>query len=101
MTLILLLALAMAGWFWFDTMQAREAAVAAAGRCCAREDVQLLDETVALQRLGFRRHNGRMHILRTYRFEYTTTGTSREAGSLVMVGHKIVHLTLGSTHLLH
>ena len=101
MTFILLLATAAGTWFWFDTMQAREAAVEAAGRYCAREDVQLLDETVALQRLGFSRRNGRMRILRTYRFEYTTTGASREAGGLVMVGHEVVHLTLGSPRLPH
>jgi hypothetical protein len=47
---LLLLALIGAGvWFWIDSMNAREGAIAAAARACNDVNVQLLDQTVALE----------------------------------------------------
>src|SRR5207245_1490575 len=41
-----LAALALLAWLWFDSMRAREHAVAAGARACERNGLQFLDQTV-------------------------------------------------------
>jgi len=41
-----LAAIAALGWWWYDSMRARERALATAGAACARDGLQFLDETV-------------------------------------------------------
>src|SRR5262252_7539733 len=45
-SIVWLLALAALAWLWYDSMRARERAVAAGQNACARERLQFLDETV-------------------------------------------------------
>ncbi len=47
MSLLLLLSLAVTGWFWFDSLRALEVARRAGKRICDEENVQFLDDTVA------------------------------------------------------
>ena len=83
-------ALAAAAWFWYDSMRAREAAVALGKKICGSEGVQFLDDTVALAVLRVAR-NGKGHaaIRRTYRFEFSAVGTDRLSGSIVMLGNQM------------
>jgi hypothetical protein len=86
-----LVLLAGMGWLWFDSLSAREAAVAAARAACRAEDLLLLDDTVAIARLRLARDSdGVMHIQRVYGFEYSDTGNDRHPGSVVMLGSRIV-----------
>ena len=63
--------LAAVGWFWFDTLKAREAALAAARETCAAEGLMLLDDTVAVSTLKpARDEDGRIRLQRAYDFEY-------------------------------
>jgi len=79
------------GWLWFDSLSAREAAVAAARAACRAEDLLLLDDTVAIARLRLARDSdGVMRIQRVYGFEYSDTGNDRHPGSVVMLGSRIV-----------
>lgn len=74
-------------WFWVDTLRARERAVQLSGDLCRRRNLQLLDETVSLHRLGVARdHNGRARLRRHYRFEFTRDGSVRDQGTVVMLG---------------
>lgn len=84
-----------AGWFWMDTLQARDAALDAARRACESENVQLLDWTVAVTqvRLG-RDDEGRRRLQRTYEFEFSDTGNNRIKGSLTLVGRQLLALSL-------
>lgn len=92
LTLLCLLA-----WFWFDSLKAREAGVLAARTACAREGVQLLDETVVGRGLSLKRDDdGRMAIRRAYDFEYSDTGYDRHRGSVVMMGREVVMLDLAA-----
>jgi len=85
-----LLLLAGAGWLWFDSLSAREAAVAAARAACVSEDLLLLDDTVAIARLRFARDgDGALRIRRVYGFEYSDTGNDRHSGNVVMLGSRI------------
>ena len=96
MTEILGLALlATAGWLWFDSLQAREAAVRAARRACEADGVMLLDDTVALAAFGLRRSGGGwLAVRRVYRFEFSDTGDNRLDGSVTMLGADVQTLYL-------
>ena len=75
---------------WVSIMRARETAVACAKRICAAEDVQLLDFTVALEKLSLTRdQHGRAALRRSYRFEFSDTGNNRREGRIVLVGNSL------------
>src|SRR5258708_26814163 len=58
------------GFFWIDSLRARERALAAGRRACERYGVQLLDETVQFARLRLARDEaGRPAPRRPYSFE--------------------------------
>ena len=85
--LLALIALALIVWFWADSLRVREHALRACAIACQRINTQLLDETVALRRLGITRNeDGRAVWRRTYRFEYTNDGNQRLRGSVTMNG---------------
>jgi hypothetical protein len=85
-----LVACAVAVAAWLSIMRARESAVGHAKRICSAEDVQLLDFTVALEKLNFARDRlGRAALRRTYRFEFSDTGNNRREGRVVLVGNTI------------
>lgn len=90
-----LLALAIAVFFWVDSLRARERAVAAGRAACRRYGVQLLDDTVAIARLRIARDDdGRLKLRRTYAFEFSDTGNNRRRGAIVMLGGILTDLQL-------
>jgi hypothetical protein len=97
MTEILLLCLfAALAWLWWDSMQAREAAVTAARSACDAEGLQFLDDTVGIAALRPARNgNGRLLLQRAYDFEFSDTGDNRRKGSVVMLGRRVVVLNIG------
>ena len=89
-TLLILAALV---WLWFDSMRARERALASGKRACERDGLMFLDETVECVALGFARDaDGRMALRRTYGFEFSDTGNNRRSGSIVMLGGEVESL---------
>jgi hypothetical protein len=84
-----------AGWFWFDSLRAREAAVGMARDACAADGVLLLDDTVALMKLRLARdERGAVALMRVYRFEFTDTGNNRLEGSVALLGATVQTLYL-------
>lgn len=82
-------------WLWLDSLKAREMAVSAARAACQSEGLLLLDETVSIQRLSPGRDGESMlRIRRLYAFEYSDTGNDRRAGSLVMLGSRVLVINL-------
>jgi len=98
-TLPELLGLAVLGagaWFWLDSLRVREAAVAAARAACAAEGLLLLDDTVAIARLGVARdRDGQLRFRRAYEFEYSDTGDNRLRGGIVLAGREVVLVNVG------
>jgi hypothetical protein len=96
LTEIILLALfAALGWLWWDSMQAREAAVAAARTACAAEGLLFLDDTVGIAGIKPARNaEGRLLLQRAYDFEFSDTGDNRIRGSIVMLGRRVLLLNL-------
>jgi hypothetical protein len=84
-----------AGWFWYDSMRARERAVALGRRACEREGLQFLDETVLCTRTRpARAADGRVRLRRVYRFEFSDDGVNRRGGELVLLGPALESLEL-------
>jgi uncharacterized protein DUF3301 len=82
-------------WFWMDTLKARETALAAARRACEADGLQLLDETVAVERLRpSRDDSGRLTVRRDYVFEYSQDGVDRHRGALTLLGREVTLLDL-------
>jgi hypothetical protein len=92
---LVLVSLAVLGFLWYDSMRAREHAVAAGASACVRDGLQLLDETVECVLLEPARNAaGRLVLRRTYRFEFSDTGDNRRAGSVVMLGGEVESLVM-------
>jgi hypothetical protein len=87
--LILLLALAGVVGTWLKFTQVRERAVEEARRQCAQHGLQLLDETVGLRSLRWRRVGGRRRFELGYAFEISAHGDDRLDGRLWMHGERL------------
>jgi hypothetical protein len=86
---------AAAGWFWYDSLRARERAVGLGRQACERERLQFLDETVLCTRTRPARDaDGRVRLRRMYRFEFSDDGMRRRAGHLVLLGAELETLEL-------
>jgi uncharacterized protein DUF3301 len=73
-------------YMWQSALKAREQARAISHALCAQARVQLLDQTVSLQRLGVARgSDGWLHLRRRYRFELSTDGVDRHQGTLELL----------------
>ena len=91
-----LIALLLLGWLWYDSLEAREAAVQAARAACEAEGLLFLDDTVGFRSLKPARDSeGRLKLQRAYDFEYSDTGNNRVHGSVVMLGKRVTLLNVG------
>jgi hypothetical protein len=92
--LILLIVFGIAALLWSDARAASELATRLGRDACARAGVQWLDQSMALSRLGVRRAgNGRLRLLRQYRFDYSTQGDDRHQGSLALLGRELLWIS--------
>ena len=83
------------GWLWYNSMQARERAVAEGGRACDRAGLQFLDQSVECVSLRpTRNDDGRLVLRRVYKFEFADSGWSRRSGHVVITGGEVERLTL-------
>lgn len=89
-SLFLLAGIGLIVWFWLQSLHARELAIRTAKDLCQRQGLQLLDATVSLNSLRPRRNaQGHMSLLRTYQFEYSTDGTERQMGFVLLLGLRV------------
>ena len=88
--LLALLILLATAWFWYDSLGARESANAAAFDACHSTGAVLLDGTVAFRRLeAVRVADGSLGFRRTYVFDYTRDGATRQQGFVVITGRSV------------
>lgn len=73
-------------WFWLDSARARELAVGICSESCNRAQLQFLDQTVALRRLGIRWTPQGIRVRRTFQFDYSEEGEGRHQGRITLVG---------------
>lgn len=82
-------------WFWLDSARSREMATAICSKACKLREVQFLDQTVALSRIGISRTQNGIRLRRTFRFDFSEEGQSRHSGHIVMVGIHMQEFSLG------
>lgn len=82
----LVVALLVGGFaLWLDTLRARDLALTVARQQTARLGLQLLDDTVALQKTQVvRTASGWLALARRFRFEFTETGDNRRDGFVLL-----------------
>ncbi len=94
-SLPLIIFIVLLGWFWLDSLRTREIAIGICRVACERRQVQFLDQTVALRRLGLRWPHQGLRFRRVYRFDYSEEGAGRRIGYLVMLGVDLEEISLG------
>lgn len=81
--------------FWWQSDQIKQLALVAVAQYCKRQDLQLLDQTMVLQGVWPSRNSlGSLVLRRTYRFEFTTTGSERYQGTVILHGKKLTTLDI-------
>jgi len=87
---MLLLLLILAGAYaWQNALRARERARELCSDLCMQANVQLLDQTVALQRMRLIRGPRGLRLRRDYRFDFSIDGRDRHRGSLSLVAGEL------------
>ena len=82
--------------FWHSSLAARELANQIAQETCTHANVQMLDGTVAIHRLRIvRTGDAPLAWHRTYVFDYTADGYSRQRGFVVLTGDTVDTVGLG------
>lgn len=87
--LIPVLLLMLVAWIWLIGARAREFATLLARRHCTQRNLQLLDETVALARMGIRWTDAGIRMRRMYRFEFSLEGVGRRIGYVLILGDRV------------
>lgn len=78
----------------YVALRAKELARSAAQQHCRAHGLGLLDDTVVLKRLLVRRNpDGRIELRRQYRFEFTSDGSLRYSGEIVLSGRHVLSIT--------
>ena len=94
-SLIFLSVIGILVWLWLDGARAREIAVQIAQAMCNKRGFQLLDDSVHLQRTGLRWGNQGLRIRRMFDFDFSTEGTGRRSGYLILIGTNLEQADLG------
>ncbi len=83
---------------WWHNLKLREYATQKVLRYCEQQDVQLLDENIALKGMRPARstETGMLVLARRYQFYFTSTGDERYPGTLEMVGRRITRIELAA-----
>lgn len=93
--LLIVCLLLLLGWFWLDSLRAREIAIGLCQAACRQRDLQWLDQTVALRRLGLTWRSEGLRLRRVYRFDFSEEGMERRQGYIVMRGLNLEELSFG------
>ena len=91
---VLMLLAAGAAWLWHNN-GLRERALERVKQHCKNLDIELLDENVALKKIGLIPDaNGHKRLARVYNFEFTVTGDQRHTGTITQFGAHSVKIEL-------
>lgn len=82
-------------WLGLDTLVARDRARSIAARICRQQNLQLLDQTVALRKMAPGRDSrGTLRVNREFRFEFSSNGADRHGGEIRLLGKTFVRAVL-------
>ena len=78
------------GLYFLSAIRVRELAVQAVTRAGKEDDYQVLDQAVHIRRISLSRdQQGRWHVWRQYRFDYSFDGVERRQGHVIMLGKQL------------
>lgn len=93
--LLLWFVIATAAYLWWYGRGLKDAALKAAKRYCQSQQLQLLDESLVLNKLRISRDDrGQLCLKRHYRFEFSATGDERYLGVVELNGKRILRIEL-------
>jgi Protein of unknown function (DUF3301) len=96
-SLTLLVVIGLLVWFGLESLRSRDIAIQVARTSCKQQELQLLDGTVSLQgiRLYYRNRDD-YGLKRTYTFDYSGDGISRQTGCVVLYNNRVMSIVLES-----
>ncbi len=93
--LFIVFMLVMIAAFIWQNAGLKEHALVLAKRHCKTQDVQFLDDSIALTRIKLHKDpRGNFGICRRYAFEFTATGERRYSGELSLFGRRLMNIEL-------
>ncbi|WP_027147308.1 MULTISPECIES: DUF3301 domain-containing protein [Methylobacter] len=88
--IILIGLLIVAYLYWASAQRVKSIALNATKQHCLDMNVQMLDDYIALTGLWLKRdRTGKVHLWRSFQFEFSSTGNERYNGQIVMFGCRI------------
>ncbi|PSL15217.1 uncharacterized protein DUF3301 [Marinobacterium halophilum] len=83
---------------WWHNLKLREYATQKVKRYCSAQDVQLLDDNIALKSLRPVRDgdSGMLVLARRYQFYFTSTGDERYPGTIELTGRRVIRIELAA-----
>ena len=82
-------------WLFLDSLRAQERAITICNKACEERNVQFLDQTVSLHRIGVRWGAEGIRLRRIFRFDYSDDGENRHTGHLILAGTRQEELSMG------
>jgi len=80
---------------WWHNLKIREYATRQVSDYCRQQNIQLLDESIALKSMSPRRNRqGNLELVRCYQFNFTSTGDERYQGQVRLSGRRVVAFEL-------
>ena len=90
--ILLLLFLGLIVWCWQFNLRYREYTIIQCRKICNEMNVQLLDQTVTLSSIRFRKDtSGKLRPLLEYNFEISMDGVNRYNGYVILLGFRIIY----------
>lgn len=83
--------------FWNKQQQARVLASGVVRKHCDLQGLQLLDDTLTLESYQIKKRGAGWVLMRSYHFEFSSTGDERYSGSVLLAGRRVEQLEL-DTH---
>ncbi len=94
-SLAFLLFLVLLVWFWKASLESRDLAIRVARETCKHNNIQFLDGSASLQNIRpFYSRNSGPGLKRTYTFDYSDDGISRQTGCIMMENMQITTVLL-------
>lgn len=81
--------------YWWSSQGMRQVALRVCREYCDNQGLQLLDESIGLRRIRFKRgEQGRPGLCWIYEFEFTATGYDRFRGRITMQSARVFDINL-------
>ena len=94
-SIVVILLIAILVLYFLSNLRAREWSIFHAKNICKQYNVQLLDSSIVQTSLKISRDKGgKLCWQRSYSFEYSSDGISRDTGKVVLHANKLCHISI-------